>query len=94
MQYALRKPQKSVEIDLFSAIDSVMLLLVEMLNKKQMKQTKQTNKNPAKKLMQSNKDIIKNCAAKCGRLALSFEQNYLEEQMRTEDRLISKPESN
>lgn len=44
--------------------------------------------------MQSNKDIIKNCAAKCGRLALFFEQNYLEEQMRTEDRLISKPESN
>lgn len=44
--------------------------------------------------MQSNKGVIKNCAAKHGRLALSFEQNYLEEQMRIEDRLVSKPENN
>lgn len=52
------------------------------------------NKNPPKNLVQSNKGVIENCAAKCGRLALSFEQNYLEERMRTEYRLVSKLESN
>lgn len=44
--------------------------------------------------MQSNKGIMRNCAAKSGRLALSFEQSYSEEQMRTETGQVSKPECN